>query len=56
MPGDGPMALGVSLRPQYTDWDSMREAAIAPYDLGLVERVARACSQDGHLDDDWQHG
>ena len=29
------MLLGVSLRPQYTDWDSMREAAIAVDDLGF---------------------
>lgn len=29
------MLVGVSLRPQYTDWDSMREAAIEVDELGL---------------------
>jgi F420-dependent oxidoreductase-like protein len=29
------MLVGVSLRPQYTDWDSMREAAIAVDELGF---------------------
>lgn len=29
------MLLGVSLRPQYSDWESMREAAVTADELGF---------------------
>ena len=56
------MRLGVSLRPQYTDWDSMREAAIAADDLGfdwlltsdhLVASGDREPDPDGPIFEAW---
>lgn len=57
------MLIGVSLRPQYTDWDSMREAAIAVDELGfdwlatsdhLVASGDREPDPDGPIFEAWQ--
>ncbi len=57
------MLVGVSLRPQYTDWDSMREAAIAVDELGfdwlltsdhLVASENHAPDPDGPIFEAWQ--
>jgi F420-dependent oxidoreductase-like protein len=57
------MLVGVSLRPQYTDWDSMREAAVAADDLGfdwlltsdhLVASGDQEPDSDGPIFEAWQ--
>jgi alkanesulfonate monooxygenase SsuD/methylene tetrahydromethanopterin reductase-like flavin-dependent oxidoreductase (luciferase family) len=57
------MLIGVSLRPQYTDWDSMREAAIAVDELGfdwlltsdhLVASDDHEPDPDGPIFEAWQ--
>lgn len=57
------MLVGVSLRPQYTDWDSMREAAISVDELGfdwlltsdhLVASDNHAPDPDGPIFEAWQ--
>src|SRR5918996_2972622 len=60
---EGPMLLGVSLRPQDTDWAAMREAALQVDELGfdwlltsdhLVASDDHEPDPDGAIFESWQ--